>query len=178
MVRRFTANMKIYRDGKESGTACDAGGVEQGKARPRGTTIELDGNELERAIRVYLYARGVVIDGPATVRVATARGMTVGQLRFLRSLARGDGGFFAAAVQAALGALEGGELRADHRKAIELWQARPGDGETGDALRSLLSAIDDRGVSQPAGGGLSPCGGASVYVDPSGRVIRDGQEVV
>lgn len=39
-----------------------------------GRTIELNGNELARAIDVYLLAQNVVIDGPRTIRIATAGG--------------------------------------------------------------------------------------------------------
>lgn len=40
----------------------------------KGTHIELDGNELAHAIRSYLYAQGVVIDGCSTVRIVTQDG--------------------------------------------------------------------------------------------------------
>ncbi len=39
-----------------------------------GCTIELDGNELARAVDVHLLAKGVVIDGPRTILIATAGG--------------------------------------------------------------------------------------------------------
>lgn len=39
-----------------------------------GRTIELDGDELARAVDVYLLAQGVVVDGPRTVSVAIAGG--------------------------------------------------------------------------------------------------------
>ena len=37
-----------------------------------GRTIELDGDELAHAIDIYLFAQNVVIDGPRTIRIATA----------------------------------------------------------------------------------------------------------
>ena len=39
-----------------------------------GRTIELNGNELACAVDVYLLAQAVMIDGPRTIRVATAGG--------------------------------------------------------------------------------------------------------
>lgn len=45
--------MKVYRDRNYA--------ILQGK----GTTIELDGNELARAVRAYLYAHGVFIVDPS-----------------------------------------------------------------------------------------------------------------
>jgi hypothetical protein len=90
--------MKIYRDEKAP------------KYSGKGTHIELTGDEVAHAIRVYIYACNVVIDGPSTVRISVS-----GTL------------------------LPSGE--------------RAQDGDSG------------------------LCGGADVYVDPSGRVIRDGDEV-
>jgi hypothetical protein len=52
--------MKIYRDTKN-------------KYR-NGTYIELDANELAHAIRSYLYALDVLIDGASTVSIATRGG--------------------------------------------------------------------------------------------------------
>ncbi len=66
----------------------------------KGTYVELDGNEMQHAMRVYLYALGVILDGPSTIRVVVP------------------------------------------------------------------------------GGKLGPSNGACIYVDPSGRVVRDGEEIV
>lgn len=56
--------MKIYRDLHSRAYQTD-----------KGTNIELDGNELAHAIDSYLYAIGVKVQGPRTIRIITNEGV-------------------------------------------------------------------------------------------------------